>query len=67
MAPLGLRKARGWDTCKNYLMEPAHASGKTLWVVLARHPKLTSDLRRPAMQEIGFRGMVFRLQEVKGR
>jgi hypothetical protein len=30
-------------------MELVHASGETLSVVLAGHPKLTNDLRRPAL------------------
>jgi type II secretory pathway predicted ATPase ExeA len=49
------------------LMELLHASGETRSVVLAGHPKLTNDLRRPAMEEIGSRATVFLLDGVKGQ
>jgi hypothetical protein len=48
-------------------MELVHASGETLSVVLAGHPKLTNDLRRPAIEEIGSRATVFLLDGVKGQ
>lgn len=49
------------------LMELVQASGRTLSVVLAGHPKLTNDLRRPSMEEIGSRATVFMLDGVKGQ
>jgi type II secretory pathway predicted ATPase ExeA len=48
------------------LMELVRASGGTLSVVLAGHPKLTNDLRRASMEEIGSRATVFMLDGVKG-
>ena len=42
------------------------ASGGKLSVVLAGHPKLTNDLRRANMEEIGTRATVFMLDGVKG-
>jgi type II secretory pathway predicted ATPase ExeA len=49
------------------LMELVRASGGSHSVVLAGHPKLTNDLRRPAIEEIGSRAVVFRLEGVKGQ
>ena len=49
------------------LMELVRASGETLSVVLAGHPRLTNDLRRPALEEIGSRATVFMLDGVKGQ
>jgi type II secretory pathway predicted ATPase ExeA len=49
------------------LMGLIRASGGTLSVVLAGHPKLTNGLRRPAMEEIGSRATVFMLEGVKGQ
>jgi type II secretory pathway predicted ATPase ExeA len=49
------------------VMELVRASGETLAVVLAGHPKLTNDLRRPALEEIGSRATVFMLEGVKGQ
>jgi type II secretory pathway predicted ATPase ExeA len=37
-------------------------SGGTLSVVLAGHPKLKNDLRRPSMEEIGSRATIFELE-----
>ena len=37
-----------------------------LAVILAGHPKLQHDLRRPAMEEIGARASVFMLEGIKG-
>jgi type II secretory pathway predicted ATPase ExeA len=37
-----------------------------LSVVLAGHPKLKNDLRRPALEEIGSRASVFELEGIKG-
>jgi type II secretory pathway predicted ATPase ExeA len=48
------------------LMELVRANGGNLSVVLAGHPKLTNDLRRAAMEEIGSRATVFMLDGVKG-
>jgi type II secretory pathway predicted ATPase ExeA len=48
------------------LMELVRASGGKLSVVLAGHPKLTNDLRRANMEEIGTRATVFMLDGVKG-
>lgn len=49
------------------LMELVRASGGTLSVVLSGRPKLTNDLRRPSMEEIGSRATVFMLDGVKGQ
>lgn len=40
------------------LMEIARAGKATLSIVLAGHPKLKNDLRRPAMEEIGSRTLI---------
>lgn len=37
------------------LIEVVEDGGGTLSVVLAGHPKLKNDLRRPTMEEIGYR------------
>jgi len=44
------------------LIEVVRDSGGTLSVVLAGHPKLKNDLRRPAMEEIGSRATIFELE-----
>ncbi|EPK5778508.1 hypothetical protein ACYTSM_04620 [Pseudomonas aeruginosa] len=36
---------------------------RRLFIVLAGHPKLCNDLRRPTMEEIGYRTDIFELQE----
>ena len=36
---------------------------RRLSIVLAGHPKLCNDLRRPTMEEIGYRTDIFELQE----
>ncbi|MGV8664192.1 hypothetical protein ACV357_34570, partial [Pseudomonas aeruginosa] len=36
---------------------------RRLSIVLAGHPKLCNDLRRPTMEEIGSRTAIFELQE----
>lgn len=41
------------------LMEVVADSGGTLAIVLAGHPKLRNDLRRPTMEEIGSRSALF--------
>jgi type II secretory pathway predicted ATPase ExeA len=48
------------------LMELVRANGGKLSVILAGHPKLTNDLRRASMEEIGSRATVFMLDGVKG-
>jgi type II secretory pathway predicted ATPase ExeA len=48
------------------LMELIHHQGDRLAVILAGHPKLQHDLRRPAMEEIGSRIIVFTLDGIKG-
>jgi type II secretory pathway predicted ATPase ExeA len=44
------------------LIEVVRDSGGTLSVVLAGHPKLKNDLRRPSMEEIGSRATIFELE-----
>ena len=46
------------------LMEVVADGGGTLSIVLAGHPKLRNDLRRPTMEEIGSRSAVFALDGV---
>jgi len=48
------------------LMEIVEDAGGTLSVVLAGHPKLKNDLRRPTMEEIGYRSTVFSLDGIIG-
>lgn len=48
------------------LVEVVEDSGGTLSVVLAGHPKLKNDLRRPTMEEIGYRVTVFSLDSLIG-
>lgn len=48
------------------LIEVVEDSGGTLSVVLAGHPKLKNDLRRPTMEEIGYRATVFSLEGIVG-
>ena len=48
------------------LMELVEDGGGCLSVVLAGHPKLRNDLRRPTMEEIGFRTDVFNLDGIAG-
>src|SRR5215467_15924179 len=44
------------------LIEVVRNGGGTLSVVLAGHPKLKNDLRRPSMEEIGSRATIFELE-----
>src|SRR5215469_13988017 len=44
------------------LIEVVRDSGGILSVVLAGHPKLKNDLRRPSMEEIGSRATIFELE-----
>jgi hypothetical protein len=48
------------------LIELIRRCGGRLSVVLAGHPKLKNDLRRPALEEIGSRASVFELEGIKG-
>lgn len=48
------------------LIELVRYNGGTLSVVLAGHPKLKNDLRRPALEEIGARTSVFTLEGIRG-
>ncbi len=48
------------------LMELVEDGDGRLSVVLSGHPKLRNDLRRPTMEEIGFRTDVFNLDGVTG-
>jgi type II secretory pathway predicted ATPase ExeA len=43
-----------------------HGSGAPLSIVLAGHPKLKNDLRRPSLEEIGGRATVFSLEGIRG-
>jgi type II secretory pathway predicted ATPase ExeA len=43
------------------LMEVVADGGGTLAIILAGHPKLRNDLRRPTMEEIGYRSVQFTL------
>lgn len=48
------------------LMEVVEDSGGRLSVILAGHPKLRNDLRRPTMEEIGYRTDIFTLDGIAG-
>jgi type II secretory pathway predicted ATPase ExeA len=48
------------------LIEVIDDGGGTLTVLLAGHPKLKNDLRRPTMEEIGYRSIVFMLEGMVG-
>lgn len=48
------------------LMELAEDVGGRLSVILAGHPKLRNDLRRPTMEEIGYRTDIFTLDCIAG-
>ena len=48
------------------LIEVVRDSGGMLSVVLAGHPKLKNDLRRPTMEEIGSRAAIFDLEGFGG-
>lgn len=48
------------------LMELVRHNGGILSVLLAGHPKLKNDLRRPALEEIGARASVFSLEGIRG-
>lgn len=48
------------------LIEVVEDGGGILSVVLAGHPKLKNDMRRPTMEEIGYRATVFSLDGIVG-
>ncbi len=48
------------------LIELVRDNGRKLSVVLAGHPKLKNDLRRPSLEEIGGRANVFALEGIRG-
>ncbi len=48
------------------LMEMAAGAGVILSVLLIGHPKLRNDLRRPQMEEIGYRTTTFEFEGVSG-
>ncbi|WP_345772075.1 AAA family ATPase, partial [Azospirillum formosense] len=48
------------------LMEVLADGGGMLSVVLVGHPKLRNDLRRPTMEEIGYRSVVFEFDGMAG-
>jgi len=48
------------------LMEVVEDGGGHLSVILAGHPKLRNDLRRPTMEEIGYRTDIFTLDSITG-
>jgi len=47
------------------LIEVVQDSDGVLSIILAGHPKLKNDLRRPAMEEIGSRTMIFSLDGIQ--
>ena len=47
-------------------MEVVEDGGGRLSVILAGHPKLRNDLRRPTMEEIGYRTDIFTLEGIAG-
>jgi len=48
------------------LIELVRHNGGILSVLLAGHPKLKNDLRRPSLEEIGARATVFSLEGIRG-
>lgn len=46
------------------LMEVVEDVGGRLSVILAGHPKLCNDLRRPTMEEMGYRTDIFNLDGI---
>jgi type II secretory pathway predicted ATPase ExeA len=49
------------------LMEVVAGAGVTPVGTTGRHPKLRNDLRRPTMEEIGYRTTVFEFEGIAGR
>ena len=48
------------------LMEVVEDGGGRLSIILAGHPKLRNDLRKPTMEEIGYRTDIFNLDGIAG-
>lgn len=48
------------------LVELVRNNGERLSVILAGHPKLKNDLKRPTMEEIGGRTHIFTLEGIRG-
>ncbi|MEL6128880.1 MAG: AAA family ATPase [Cyanobacteria bacterium J06628_4] len=48
------------------LIELVQDRGRVLAILLAGHPKLKNDLRRPNLEEIGARAITFTLEGIKG-
>ena len=48
------------------LVELVRSNGERLSVVLAGHPKLKNDLRRPTLEEIGGRTQAFSIEGIRG-
>ena len=48
------------------LIELVEDDGGLLSILLAGHPKLKNDLRRPTMEEIGYRTTIFSLDSIAG-
>ena len=57
---------RNTPTGLKRLMGLVEDSGGRLSVILAGHPKLCNDSRRPIMEEIGYRTDVFTLDGIVG-
>lgn len=51
----------------NSIIERVHRRRGRLSIVLAGHPELRNDLRRPTLEEIGARATVFELDGLKGQ
>ncbi len=48
------------------LIELVRSNGEKLSVILAGHPKLKNDLRRPTLEEIGGRTQTFSIEGIRG-
>ena len=48
------------------LIELVHSNGERLSVILAGHPKLKNDLKRPTLEEIGGRTQTFSIEGIRG-
>ena len=48
------------------LIELVRSNGERLSVILAGHPKLKNDLRRPTLEEIGGRTQAFSIEGIRG-
>ncbi len=49
------------------LVEIVRDEGEVLSIMLAGHPKLKNDLRRPTLEEIGARTEIFTLESMQGQ